>query len=455
MRLDFDFQGGGGFVVARKLFPLTLPESYAFSFDIRGRGPSNILEFKLVDASNQNVWRWRVEAFDLPGDWQTLRIKSSEIQFAWGPLGGGPARDIAAIELVIAAGPGGQGTVWIEGLRVEDTSYYLTPLVEATSALRGCEALPCLGPLPRERLAQRGHGRASTAGHRFPVRARIWRPGDPLGSGAAAPSLRGPTLPRWGRLANLLFGRGGGGRGDLCLPTPGQHRASSRSTCTETRQGEGFGIVHVEVQPYDFSRSINDFFSAIAQRTRAGLYPKYLLGRQTYWTPVGTGEDVTQALFNEEGMVEVDKGAFSIEPFLFVDGRLITWADVSPTQTLEQGYLPIPSSHWRAGDLTLADHRLRDRALRGLHPLHSLSARERLGRGAPGPLVRRHPPLPGDADLAALARFGGVSQIGELVYESGTVWVDGRKRVIPMTAPSQFGAATFAQGCDHGAPANG
>ena len=51
MRLDFDFQGGGGFVVARKRFDLTLPESYVISFDIRGRGPGNILEFKLVDAS--------------------------------------------------------------------------------------------------------------------------------------------------------------------------------------------------------------------------------------------------------------------------------------------------------------------------------------------------------------------------------------------------------------------
>ncbi|MFZ0789943.1 MAG: hypothetical protein WAM94_10015, partial [Chromatiaceae bacterium] len=79
MRLDFDFQGGGGFVVARKLLDLTLPESYCFSFDIRGRGPSNILEFKLVDASNQNVWRWREESFDLPPDWQTLCIKSTQL----------------------------------------------------------------------------------------------------------------------------------------------------------------------------------------------------------------------------------------------------------------------------------------------------------------------------------------------------------------------------------------
>ena len=37
MRLDFDFRGGGGFVVARKPFDLTLPESYAFSFNIRDK----------------------------------------------------------------------------------------------------------------------------------------------------------------------------------------------------------------------------------------------------------------------------------------------------------------------------------------------------------------------------------------------------------------------------------
>ena len=189
MRLDFDFQGGGGFVVARKLFALTLPESYAFSFDIRGRGPSNILEFKLVDASNQNVWRWRVEAFDLPEDWQSLRIKSSEIQFAWGPLGGGPARDIAAIELVVAAGPGGQGTCLHRGSALRGHQLLPDPVGGGHQRPAGMRAVPCLGPVPRDLLAQRGHGRATTAGHRFPVRARIRWPGHPLGSGPAAPSL--------------------------------------------------------------------------------------------------------------------------------------------------------------------------------------------------------------------------------------------------------------------------
>ena len=57
---------------------------------------------------------------------------------------------------------------------------------------------------------------------------------------------------------------------------------------------------------------------------------------------MGTGEADTQALMNEEGMVEVDKGSFSIEPFLYADGRLVTWADVDLSQELTKGYLPLP-----------------------------------------------------------------------------------------------------------------
>jgi hypothetical protein len=140
MRLDFDFQGGGGFVVARKAFALALPESYTFSFHLRGSAPSNIFEFKLVDESGLNVWRYRQEALDLPEDWQPLTIKSSQIEFAWGPLGGGAAQSAAAIELVIAAGPGGQGTVWIDALR----------------------------PVRRHRLAQRRLGCATAVAGRFP-----------------------------------------------------------------------------------------------------------------------------------------------------------------------------------------------------------------------------------------------------------------------------------------------
>ena len=445
MRLDFDFQGGGGFVVARKPFDLTLPESYAFSFDIRGIGPSNILEFKLVDASNQNVWRWRMEAFDLPEDWQTLRIKSSQIQFAWGPLGGGPARDIAAVELVVAAGPGGQGTVWIEDLRFEDTSYYLTPLVEVTSALPGCEACHVWDPSPAtcwrsatidepQRLVIDFQGEREYGG--LVIR---WDP-------HRRPQAFDLRLSCDGTDWQTFFSADGGVAEETYVYLP---EASSRFICLELRQAreaQGVGVVCVEVQPHDFSRSINDFFSAIAKRARPGLYPKYLLGRQTYWTPVGTGEDVTQALFNEEGMVEVDKGSFSVEPYLLADGRLISWADVSLTQSLERGYLPIPSSDWRAGDLTLRTTAFAT----GPCGASTLFIRYRVGNDSDAArrvsLFAAVRPFQVTPTWQHWHRFGGVSPIGELAYESGTLWIDDRKRVIPLAAPDGFGGATFAQG---------
>ena len=48
MRLDFDFAGGGGFVVARKVFARSLPTSWAFRCFVRGAAPANKFEFKLA-----------------------------------------------------------------------------------------------------------------------------------------------------------------------------------------------------------------------------------------------------------------------------------------------------------------------------------------------------------------------------------------------------------------------
>src|SRR5438093_887077 len=135
MRLDFDFKGGGGFVVARKRFSFSLPDAYAFTFDVRGVAPANKFEFKLVDPGGHNVWRYQEDALDFPAEWRSLRIRSSQIDFAWGPAGSGPMRQVGAIELAIAAPPGGKGTLWIADLCLEDQSFRATPAVQASSAL--------------------------------------------------------------------------------------------------------------------------------------------------------------------------------------------------------------------------------------------------------------------------------------------------------------------------------
>src|SRR5205823_3110249 len=64
------------------------------------------------------------------------------------------------------------------------------------------------------------------------------------------------------------------------------------------------------------------------------------------WTVVGVDGDDKNALLNEEGMLEVEKGGFSIEPYLYVDGRLVDWSNARTSQSLDEGYLPIPSVHW-------------------------------------------------------------------------------------------------------------
>ena len=56
LRLDFDFGGGGGYAVARREVSIDLPANYRFRFAVKGACLPNDLEFKLIDASGDDVW---------------------------------------------------------------------------------------------------------------------------------------------------------------------------------------------------------------------------------------------------------------------------------------------------------------------------------------------------------------------------------------------------------------
>src|SRR5690606_28545257 len=133
LRLDFDFRGGGGFVVARRELARALPAAWALSLRVRGAAPANRLEIKLADPSGRNVWWWHRDAFAPPADWQALRLRSSEFAFAWGPAGGGAIPALGALEVAVVAPPGGRGTLAIADLRLEDLSLAAPPRVTASS----------------------------------------------------------------------------------------------------------------------------------------------------------------------------------------------------------------------------------------------------------------------------------------------------------------------------------
>src|SRR5688572_28738247 len=108
-RLDFDFHGHGGYAIARKKVDLDLPPNYQFVFRVRGEtGPQN-LEFKLIDASGENVWWLNRRDFVFPREWTTVRTKKRQIEFAWGPIGSGELKRVAAMAVVVTAGSGGKG----------------------------------------------------------------------------------------------------------------------------------------------------------------------------------------------------------------------------------------------------------------------------------------------------------------------------------------------------------
>src|SRR5260370_22845400 len=154
--MDFDFKGGGGFVVARRVLRRGMPNEYAVQFRLRGSGAINDLELKLVDDSGQNVWRYKKEGLRLPRHWTRMRVESRDIDFAWGPASGTGISKLGSLEFAIVAREGGKGALWIAGVEIEDCDPRELPRVTASSATPAFEAAGALAgsggkPQPHER----------------------------------------------------------------------------------------------------------------------------------------------------------------------------------------------------------------------------------------------------------------------------------------------------------------
>jgi hypothetical protein len=447
MRLDFDFHGGGGFVIARKLLPVTLPANYALSFHIRGEAPQNDIEFKLVDPQG-NVWWSKQREFIFPTDWQQLVLKKARFDFAWGPAGGGSPKRLAAIELAISASAGGKGSVWIDNLVLEPREVSQAdakPKVRASTFVaghepdlifdKGAETSWRSGSLAADQWVQIDFTRRREYGGLI----IDWDPEDYATAYQVQVSEDGEA---WTPAYSCSGSNGGR---DYVYLHDGESRFL-RIQMQESSRGQGYGIRALAVKPYAFSASGNQFFEAVATDSPVGSYPKYFAGRQTYWTVIGLNGDEKEALLNEEGMLEVDKGAFSLEPFVYLDGHLVNWSGVYLDQELERGYMPIPSVTWRHNDFTL-----RITALAGGRVgASTIYARYRLeNRGSEARdmmlfLVLR--PFQVVPPWQSLNMTGGVTPIREMAFDAGVVRINNDRVVIPLSAPDRFGAAAFQEG---------
>src|ERR1700726_233603 len=110
LQMDFDFKGGGGFVVARRVLRRAMPGEYAVQFRLRGNGAINDLELKLVDDSGQNVWRYKKEGLGLQRPWTRMRVESRDIDFACVAASGTGISKLGALEFAMVAREGGKGS---------------------------------------------------------------------------------------------------------------------------------------------------------------------------------------------------------------------------------------------------------------------------------------------------------------------------------------------------------
>ena len=449
LRLDFDFKGGGGYVIVRKPVSLALPDNYEYTFYLRGEAPRNNFEYKLVDPSSQNVWWVNRRNFSFPHDWQPVTIKKHHLDFAWGPQGGGDMQAVAAIEIAITAGSGGQGSVWLDELVLETRESLqhsnFTAKLSASSeseghtperVLDGDEATDWRSDIGAEQQwLKLDFTRLSAYGGLV----IDWDHQDY----ATHYGVYGSDDSEVWRLLKTVE-EGNGGRDWLYLPDTESRYL--KLELMKSARSRGYGIQSIAVKPIEFSRTVTAFFEALAADNPKGFYPKYLTGEQSYWTVVGAPGDVAEGLLNEEGMLEVDMASFSIEPFLSVDGKLMTWADVKTEQGLEHGYLPVPTVTW-----THPEFVFKITAWAAGKPGQSaLFARYHIENTATQPhrvkLFLAVRPFQVNPPWQTFNLPGGPSPVHELRSEGNAVWVNEHKAVVSLTPADAFGAATFDQG---------
>lgn len=444
MCIDYDFNGVSGYAAATRSLPITFPAQYALRLQVRGTGPANHLQLKLVDGSGENVW-WQNKADFVPSpEWTAMVIKKRHLSFAWGPSADHQLRTTASLELVVAAGKdGGSGTLCFDDFRLQT--------IDAA-------ALPPAAPRAE---ASSGDARLAIDGRRDTV----WR------TAAGAPQWLtldfgyqrefGGLVLHWAGAQHAQRyqvqlsddGRqwrtvrhvddGDGGSDWLDLP-----ESDSRYLRLQLEQGPqaAFALGEIEIKPIAFAATPNDFMRAVARAAPRGLYPRAYLGQQTYWTLLGIDGGPVTGLIGEDGAIESRPGGFSVEPFIVGEHGLVSWANVQARQTLPEGYLPMPRVTWRHKDLTLEVAAFATGTAAQSQVLARYTVSNVSGHRIKRTLALAVRPYQVNPPSQFLNTTGGVSPIWQLDWRANTLTVNRQPGLQALTAPARFVAGGFDSG---------
>ncbi|SDR15035.1 Amylo-alpha-1,6-glucosidase [Pseudoxanthomonas sp. CF385] len=349
MCLDYDFNGVSGHAGIQRDLVLEYPQNYQFGFQLRGDSPRNDLQFKVIDASGDNVWWVNRPKYDFPSDWTPVRYKTRHIDKAWGPDPDRVLRKSVRLEYTIYNNVGGKGSVCFDQLTFQplpvDDGAPLTGRASANVAFPAGPAAMAVDGKSDTAWSADLHGDKDPQltldlgkVREFGGLVLDWKAGQHASDYLVQVSDDGA---RWRDVRTVVDGNGE--RDYLALP---ESEARYIRLSVGDGPGTSFALAGLEVRPLAFAAHPNDLIKAMAADAPKGWFPRGFSGEQPYWTIVGLDGGREQGLIGEDGAIELYKGGASIEPFVVSDGELISWADVNAKQSLQDDYLPIPSVTW-------------------------------------------------------------------------------------------------------------
>ena len=406
--LDYDFAGVSGYAVLRRTLPIDWPERFDLVARLKGRGSTNDLQVKLVDASGDNVWWMNRPNHALPTTLTDLKIRRRHIGFAWGPAVDRALRKTQFVEFVIAAGrDGGNGSLCVAKLslveRAPEPQSWPEPRVSA-----------------RAQTIDYDFGQArefSGVALRWPAQAR----------GFDYDLLASDDARTWRTLRRV---RGSdGGLDPLYLP-------ESEARHLRIALHRGHARPRLELRDAKQWPDFNAVIASLGSDAPRGDLPRAFAAEQNYWTLIGVdGGGERSGLLSEDGAVEVGRGGFSVEPSVSLDdGTRVTWAGAALTQTLRESYLPVAGVHWQHPVFTLDIEAAAD----GPRDAPELLARYRLRNTSARPqtltLMLAVRPWQVNPPQQFLATQGGSSPIRSLHWTGAALTVNQRPALV-MTAP--------------------
>lgn len=358
IRLDYDFTKGSGFGGVQKVIPIDLPENYEFTFYIKAESPSNNFEIKFIDSTGNNVWWVNNRNYEFPGEWKKIRIKKRHIGFAWGPTTDQNLSRIDRIEFTVASYLGGKGTIWIDDLKFEplqtETLTHPAPAFTASSSLKAHPADLMADSLnttcwQTRKLKNQNILIDFKTKREFGGLHIIWLEDQ-------YPKNFDVLLSDDGEKWEKAFSVQANTRNSSFIRLPETEARFIRINLLKSNSGKGFGISEIKFNDIKTSLSQNDFLIYAAINSPVGNYPRYFSEQASYWTITGVNNDIKEAMINEDGMIEAEKGRFSIEPMIKINDSLFNWSNIKSSQSmgLSEGnddFNFIPSVSWKCNAL--------------------------------------------------------------------------------------------------------